>query len=346
MTPAVRGREPADAWPSLRAIAGVAELPLPWPVAHATRLGLHASARRFYRLSPAGGGHEGDTRVLVLYEHDDPEAVERYERTARWFLGAGVRVPRLFGRSDRALLVEDGGDRLLAEAPDTFDLRRPYDAAARMILALQDHGRAVEVPNPQLRLDGERLRRELAFTEEHALRGWLEAGPSRARDHAFDRLAAAVARQPRRLCHRDYHSRNLLVADELMVLDFQDAMVGPLFYDLASLLRDDYRDVPAEQAARALELFWEGARQPLPVDDAADVPAEPGLLPPGARQGLVLTGAQRSLKALGTFGYQVSVAGRHAYAGYARRTWRHARRALTALGFDELIDDLAAFDRL
>lgn len=381
--------QPDDAWPRLRAIAGVAELPLPWPVARAVRLGLHASARRFYRLMPAEAGTPR-TVVLVLYERDDAEAVERYARTARWFHSAlrspsrsdeqfcpnrvdvsshghrkhhcptegslpatgkkpdspGVRVPRIFARSARALVVEDGGDRLLAEATDTAGLRRHYDAATRAILALQRHGRAHPPPNPGLRLDGRRLRDELDFTEQHALRGWLKCGPSRRRDDAFDRLAAAVAEQPRRLCHRDFHSRNLLVNGDMMVLDFQDAMVGPLFYDLASLLRDDYRDVPTGAAARALETFWSGAAVTLPVSTAGGVPREPGLLPPAARQGLALTAAQRSLKALGTFGYQVSVAGRDEYARYARRTWRHARHALRALGWEVLVDDLAAFDRL
>ncbi|MGD8331419.1 MAG: phosphotransferase, partial [Acidobacteriota bacterium] len=248
--------------------------------------------------------------------------------------------------SARALIVEDGGDRLLADVPERDGLAPRYAEAAQAILALQTHGLEVEGPNPDLHLDEERLRRELDFTEQHALRGWLESGPSRLRDKAFDRLAAAVAQQPRRLCHRDYHSRNLLVDDGLMVLDFQDAMEGPLFYDLVSLLRDDYRDIPTAAAARALQAFAEGARVGLEVAAAAEVPEEPGLLPPGGRQGLALTGAQRSLKALGTFGYQVSVNGRHEYAAYGRRTWRHARRALAALGWHDLIDDLAPFDRL
>jgi aminoglycoside/choline kinase family phosphotransferase len=129
-------------------------------------------------------------------------------------------------------------------------------------------------------------------------------------------------------------------------VDFQDAMEGPLFYDLASLLNDDYRDVPAAAREGALDTFWSAACTSLEVSDVAEVPDAPGSLPAAARQGLALTAAQRSLKALGTFGYQVSFAGRHEYAVYARRTWRHARRALVALGWQALIDELGAFDRL
>lgn len=339
-----QGNVGGDAWPELLSIPTVGELPYPWTVARAERLGLHASLRRFYRLVPEDPA--AASLVLIVYERDDAAAVDRYERAANWFRAAGVRVPRVYGRSSRALIVQDGGDGLLADVPESGALDKAYTAAARVILALQARGRDAEAPNPEWALDDERLRNELEFTEQHALRGWLDCGPSVLRDEAYGRLAAAVASLPTAMCHRDYHSRNLLIDDGLMVVDFQDAMSGPIFYDLVSLLRDDYRDIPTTAAAAALDTFWLGARRDLEISTVADVPREPGLLPAAARQGFALTAAQRSLKALGTFGYQVSVAGRHEYAGYARRTWRHARRALTALGWQELIDDLAVFDRL
>ncbi len=366
--------ERGNAWNELRDVAGIDGLPFPWPVRGAVRLRLHASLRRFYRITPDHdrgirdpgrrisdaervtphpGATPARTRsptpaavVLVLYESDDADAVAGYERAARWFLAAGVRVPRIYGATTRALIVEDGGDLLLSEHAETAELTDRYIEATRVILALQAHGLEEQGPNPDWRLDAERLRNELAFSEEHALRGWLGAEPSPRRDDAFERLAAAVAQLPRRMCHRDYHSRNLLVGGELMVVDFQDAMEGPLFYDLVSLLGDDYRDVPSTARAAAIETFWAGARTSIGTSAVADVPREPASLPADARQGLALTAAQRSLKALGTFGYQVSVAGRHEYATFARRTWGHAKRAIAGLGWDDLLAELAAFDRL
>jgi aminoglycoside/choline kinase family phosphotransferase len=336
-----------DAWAELGATPGVRELPFPWPVAGAVRLGVHASQRRFYRLVPAACEKSlPPSLALVLYERDDAAAVARYERTARWFLAAGVRVPTVYGSSTRALIVEDGGDSLLADAPDNDELVSHYASAAHTILSLQAHGQQAGGPNPDWCLDQLRLRNELDFTEQHALRGWLDSAPSKVRDEGFDRLAAALDGQPQRMCHRDYHSRNLLVEDDLMVVDFQDAMAGPVFYDLVSLLRDDYRDIPTTAAARALEVFWSGAYTTIDALPLADVPQQPTLLPPGARQGFELTAAQRSLKALGTFGYQVSVAGRDEYAGYARRTWRHARLTLESLGWHDLVEALAVFDQL
>ena len=363
----------AELWRRLRSLPGIGGLPYPWPVAAAVRLGEHASLRRFYRLRAGAemtSGSEGArgpgrlnaevvaapapaspeaavSLVLVVYENDDAEAVARYERVAAWFATAGVRVPEVIGSCSRGLLVEDGGDRLLANEPAGEGLAPCYRDAARVILTLQARGRRRPPPNPGWALDAKRLRDELGFFERHTMRGWLGAPPSRQRAAAFDRLAEAVTALPAVLCHRDYHSRNLLVTGSgLMVLDFQDVMSGPLFYDLASLLHDDYRDVPAPCAAAALETFWEGAALPIEVTPLAEVPAEPAILPPGPRQALALTAAQRSLKALGTFGYQVGVASRPEYAAYAGRTWRHARRVLAQLGWDDLTAELAALDRL
>jgi len=363
------------AWDELRRIPGIGELSIPWPVERAERLGLHASLRRFYRLTPgdtassvaasagavADGGADAvqvgevpSSAVLVVYEQDDADAVERYARTARWFAAAGVRVPAVLSSSSRGLLVEDGGDSLLSEESAGVGLAPLYREAASVISRIQVHGHGARAPNPGWALNAERLRNELDFTEEHALRGWLKQAPSPRRALAFDRLAEAVAALPTAICHRDYHSRNLLVSGSgLFVVDFQDAMAGPIFYDLASLLRDDYRDLTTGCRAAALETFWEGTvsrpDQPaaaIELCPTAAVPGDPGLLPPPARQAWTLTIAQRTLKALGTFGFQVSRAGRHEYANYAQRTWGHARRALADLGWDELIDDLAAFDRL
>ena len=97
-------------------------------------------------------------------------------------------------------LVEDGGDHLLADTPQTPALIEHYAEAAGIILALQSHGVSVEGPNPELALDGTRLRNELEFTEEHALRGWLENGPEPRRRAAFDTLAEAVASRRPRSC--------------------------------------------------------------------------------------------------------------------------------------------------
>jgi len=259
---------------------------------------------------------------------------------------AGVRVPEIFAASRRALVVEDGGDVLFADDA-TADQVRLYEQAAATVIAIQAHGRSAEPANPDWSLDAERLRNELEFTERYALRGWLGESPSVARAAGFDRLATAVAALPRAMCHRDFHSRNLMVGDRrLMVLDFQDLMEGPHLYDLVSLLRDDYRTVPQRGADAALTAFWEAGAADMTAVAEADIPSTPAILPPAVRQSFSLTVAQRALKALGTFGYQVTVVGNRDYASFGHGAWDHASAALVELGWNDLVEELAALDRL
>ena len=69
-------------------------------------------------------------------------------------------------------------------------------------------------------------------------------------------LVAELAAEPRVLCHRDYHSRNLMLHDDrLYIIDFQDARMGPDTYDLVSLLRDSYVDLPEQTVERADRLL-------------------------------------------------------------------------------------------
>ncbi len=335
-----------DCRAKLESSGALADIALPWAVGSAIRLGLHASRRRFYRLSPQATAGDLVSAVLVLYDEADADEVERYERTAAWLGDAGVRVPEIFAVSAKALLVEDGGDTFFAEDAG-LDAVGLYEQAAAIVIAIQAHGCSAVAPNPGWELDAERLRNELEFAEQHALCSWLGTAPSAARATSFDRLATAAAALPRAVCHRDFHSRNLLIGDDqLIVLDFQDLMPGPHLYDLASLLRDDYRTVSQEGANAALAAYWDACAVEIPLASDADVPSIPEVLPPAARQSFCLTAAQRAIKALGTFGYQVTVAGNHDYAAFGPSTWGHARAALEELGWHDLVEELAAFDRL
>jgi len=306
------------------------------------RLTGHASSRRFFRVTTGEAAS-----ILVVYPSGERDGPVRYVKTAEFFRRAGARVPRVQSVGARALVVEDGGDELLDQAP-SGQLAPLYRQAARVIVNLQRRGRREAAPNPDLCLDAARLRRELDFMEQHALGRWLGVdGGSGGRARAYDRLVAEVERQPLVLCHRDYHARNLLVTGgRLMVLDFQDVMAGPLLYDIASLIWDNYCDVDPAVAAATLASFWAGCGCRLEASHAAEIPAHPAGLPAAARQAFCLVGLQRCLKALGTFGYQVTVAGNPGYARYAPRTWRHARSALVALGWDDVLRQLAGFDRL
>ena len=134
----------------------------------------------------------------------------------------------------------------------------------------------------------------------------------------FDALSHGLAAAPRVLAHRDYHCRNILVTgSRLYVIDFQDARMGPASYDLVSLLKDsiDLSESEIDQ--------W--VREFLSRDHSAGRDAANFL-----RQ-FELMSVQRMLKALGTYGYQISVRGNPVYRKYLAGTIRRAYRSALRL---------------
>jgi aminoglycoside/choline kinase family phosphotransferase len=127
-------------------------------------------------------------------------------------------------------------------------------------------------------------------------------------------IVQELAADPRVLCHRDYHSRNLMLHDEsLYIIDFQDARMGPDTYDLASLLRDSYVDIPDRDLDELLAYFL--ALSGRQSDGHAGE----------FRRRFDLMALQRNLKALGTFGYQTATRRNPVYIQYIPRTLRYAR---------------------
>ena len=123
-----------------------------------------------------------------------------------------------------------------------------------------------------------------------------------------------LAAEPRVLCHRDYHSRNLMLhSGSLFIIDFQDARMGPDTYDLVSLLRDSYVDLTERELDDLIAYF-------LALKGGAD--------PGEFRRRFDLMALQRNLKALGTFGYQTIARGNPVYIQYIPRTLRYARTNL------------------
>jgi hypothetical protein len=117
------------------------------------------------------------------------------------------------------------------------------------------------------------------------------------------------------LCHRDYHSRNLMIHEEcLYIIDFQDARMGPDTYDLVSLLRDSYVDLPEATVDELIAYF-------LALKGEADSEAP-------FRSRFNLMALQRNLKALGTFGYQTTARRNPVYIQYIPRTLRYVRHNL------------------
>jgi aminoglycoside/choline kinase family phosphotransferase len=277
-----------------------------------------ASARRFHRLYLAEGG----TRIVMDYgapftgETDDV-------RLARIFERADLPVARVLDVLGEAgcLLLEDLGDVTLeaAQARDTGDL---YDRAVELAAAIAARGTRSLSASDRAggpALDAERLSFEMRFFCEHFLCGWLKAPPPPETTVALlEELAIEVASHPRVMCHRDYHSRNLMVRGDgsLAMVDIQDARWGPDTYDVASLLRDAYVDLDDRWVEELLARYIEA------------MPGRPDAETVHRRFHLAAT--QRMIKALGTFGYQITRLGRTRYSDAIPRTLQRLDRVLPA----------------
>lgn len=284
-----------------------------------------ASTRRFFRVTTP----DGSTRVLVDYgqpfqgETDDV-------RLGKIFRRAGLRVADLLDVSPEAgcLLLEDLGDTslesALADAGGTTDAaRRLLERAVTLAARVADRGTPILADSDRRdgpALDAERFRFEMDYFLEHYVAGLhgCPTPPGGLRD-ALHGLADLAAETPRRvLCHRDFHSRNLMLPPDggMAMVDIQDARWGPDSYDLASLLRDAYIDV---------EPGW---IEPL-IDHYRSSLGDPPAA--GFRERLRRVSVQRLIKALGTFGFQATVRRETHYAGAVARSVERLRRLLPDL---------------
>ena len=207
-----------------------------------------ASFRRYYRLQLNDG-----RSVIAVHAPPDKEDNLAFATVQALLHKHGARVPALLGwdKPRGFLLQEDFGDQLLwpllvnSAAADHY-----YKQAFRVMLAMQ------RIPSGQHSLpayDETRLTTEMKLFPEWFVGGLLgyqlDSAERVMLDAVFSLLCQRALAQPQVLVHRDFHSRNLMVlADErLGMIDFQDAVVGPISYDLVSLIRDCYISWPEEQ---------------------------------------------------------------------------------------------------
>jgi N-acetylmuramate 1-kinase len=280
-----------------------------------------ASTRRYYRLVDGGR-----SEVLALYPDSFVPEELSYLTVHALLEGYGLPVPATIDVDGARgiVLQEDLGDRTLQEVLGTADGERDelYREAVDEIARLQL--RSAQGPQKldcfRIAFDIEKLSWELHYFLKHFLEGHrgcdLTVEDRATLSEAFHELSHEIASWPRVLCHRDYHSRNLMLHDgELHWIDFQDARMGPTTYDLASLLRDAYVDVPEELQEELKERF----RQTATPDEPREV----------FRRRFDLMCVQRNLKALGTFGFMATVRANPVYLPYIPRNLAHARHNLS-----------------
>jgi aminoglycoside/choline kinase family phosphotransferase len=266
---------------------------LDWPDAVLEPASADASFRRYFRVQQGGASY------IVMDAPPDKEDCGPFIHVTELFLTVGLHVPEILARDldQGLLLLSDLGSCLYLEALNENSVDRLYGDALGALATLQsccplDSGLPA-------------YSQDLLMFEMSLFRDWLigthlrlelDARQQDALQHSFEALTRSALQQPSVCVHRDYHSRNLMVSPyhNPGILDYQDAVIGPVTYDLVSLLRDCYIAWPRERVEAWVAGYFELAQQS-------------GILRPGQAdeptflQWFDWMGVQRHLKAAGIF---------------------------------------------
>jgi hypothetical protein len=286
-----------------------------------------ASTRQYFRIL------RPDNPSVVFAVYDAPFRFDElsFVNVSRLFTMIPLPIPAIAGHADDLgiLILEDLGDVTLQAH---LGMTQPaahlalYRHAVELVFRMQRKGAELEsdeyVPY-RVTFDREKLLWELNFFAKYFLEAYrgISVTPAarQALDQEWSAIADELAGEPRVLCHRDYHSRNLMLHDRrLYMIDFQDARMGPDTYDLASLLRDSYVDLSEHQVDELLHSYL---RLGGGSSDTPQVFAE-------YRRRFDLMSVQRNLKALGTFGNQTTSRNNPVYIQYMPRTLSYVRTNL------------------
>ncbi len=260
-----------------------------------------ASFRRYFRMTGsavtdcfAGMGES----LIVMDAPPDKEDSYPFVVVSNLLAAAGLNVPQVFAKDlgQGFLLLSDLGTQAYLDALNEHTVESLYADALDALFKMQRNAspHVVELPV----YDETLLLSEMALFVDwycQRYRGWVFTDEQQARlARVFQQLCEVALTQPQVFVHRDYHSRNLMVREQHNpgVLDFQDAVLGPVTYDLVSLLRDCYVDWPRSRVEQwALDYLYRAA-------DVGLIPAAPDAT---YLRWFDWMGVQRHLKATGIF---------------------------------------------
>lgn len=244
-----------------------------------------ASFRSYYRL------RDSIHSAIVMDSSKQKETIEPFTEITHRLKEAGVRVPKILveDRSEGFLLMEDLGDGHLLDRVDIYNFEHFYDRAMDVIVQMQNAD-----TSSLLLYDRAFLHFEMGLMEEWYLQKHLglqiDTEQRVVMDEALNIIADEVLAQPQGVfVHRDFHSRNLMLTpqDEIVVIDYQDARVGAITYDLVSLLRDCYIRFDRQEIEQLALRFRD--KKGLDVDDVTFI------------RWFDFMGLQRHIKILGIF---------------------------------------------
>lgn len=281
-----------------------------------------ASFRRYFRLQFA----DGRPSLIVMDAPPEHEDCRPWLKVGALFAAAGVHVPRVLAQDLELgfLLLSDLGNTTYLSVLNGENAPALYGEALTALVRIQQASQ----PGVLSAYDRPRLERELDLFPDWYMRQHLGKTLTPAQEKVWqtakEKLLANVLAQPQGYVHRDYHSRNLMVSEPNPgVIDFQDAVYGPLTYDPVSLFRDAYISWEEEQELDWVIRYWELARRAkLPVPAAFD----------DFYRDYEWMGAQRQLKVLGIFARLYHRDGKDGYLADMPRVMAYLRRTCERYG--------------
>lgn len=232
-----------------------------------------ASNRRYYRVVL-----DQQSWVLMRWEPFDPNNYP-FLSVLNHFAKNGVHVPQVVAMNphEGLVLLEDLGDLTLErkfwESQSQESSLEFYHMAVDEIVKIH-HPATLDKSDCtafKIQFDTEKFLWEMNYGKDNLLSGVLkfpftEQGEKEISNIFLD-ICSKLHNEPKRIAHRDYHSRNLMLKlDQMMVIDFQDARLGPIQYDLVSLMRDSYVDMNDNMAKNLINYYLEKSKPYLPKD--------------------------------------------------------------------------------
>ncbi|MCU0075457.1 phosphotransferase [Pseudomonas koreensis] len=259
------------------------------PPATLTAASSDASFRRYFRWEGAG-------RSFVVMDAPPPqENCKPFVDIAFLLAKSGINVPKIYAEDlERGfLLLNDLGNKTYLDVIDSENADALFSDALQALLAFQQLPMVAPLPSYDVAL----LRRELELFPEWYVKRELgvefDATQQQQWQKVSDLLIDSALAQPKVLVHRDYMPRNLMLSEPNPgVLDFQDAVYGPVTYDVTCLFKDAFLSWPEERVRSWLESYWQQA-------SALNIPVQPDF--EGFLRASDLMGVQRHLKVIGIF---------------------------------------------
>ncbi|VVN37817.1 N-acetylmuramate/N-acetylglucosamine kinase [Pseudomonas fluorescens] len=259
------------------------------PPATLTAASSDASFRRYFRW-------EGEGRSFVVMDAPPPqENCKPFVDIAFLLAKSGINVPKIYAEDlERGfLLLNDLGNKTYLDVIDGENADALFDDALQALLAFQQLPMVAPLPSYDVAL----LRRELELFPEWYVKRELgvefDSTQQQQWQQVSDLLIDSALAQPKVLVHRDYMPRNLMISEPNPgVLDFQDAVYGPVTYDVTCLFKDAFLSWPEERVRGWLESYWQQA-------SALNIPVQPDF--EDFLRASDLMGVQRHLKVIGIF---------------------------------------------